>query len=199
MGVCRRSHIDIHELKNYWVPGQEGIQQRSQGIENYNNPYFLAYEVNNSFVRDRVFGNMRAEWQITPEIKLMGRYALDTYSEQRETKIANSYTGEPNGAYGLINLKRYERNADFLATYTKRLGDSQSVSVSAGGNNRYSQNVGHQYQPAKRSGADNSRACSPFRTLHQTNLQYSSYCTQRRFTACTRRQTSAIRTWFTWT
>lgn len=131
-------HIDINDLRNYWVPGKEGLQQQSQSIGNYNNPWFLAYEVNNSFVRDRVFGNLKADWQITPEIKLMGRYALDTYQEQRETKIAKSYTGEPNGAYGLINLKRYERNADFLATYTKRF-NAVGVVISAGGNNRYSQ------------------------------------------------------------
>ncbi|WP_420149526.1 SusC/RagA family TonB-linked outer membrane protein [Spirosoma sp.] len=132
------SHIDINDLRNYWVPGQEGIQQLSQSRGNYNNPWFLAYEVNNSFVRDRVFGNLKAEWQLTPDIKLMGRYSLDTYQEQRETKIAKSYTGEPNGSYGLINLKRYERNIDFLATYTKRF-NALSLVVSAGGNDRYSQ------------------------------------------------------------
>ena len=49
-------HIDILELRDYWVPGQEGLQQKSQSTKEYNNPYFLAYEVNNSFVRDRVFG-----------------------------------------------------------------------------------------------------------------------------------------------
>lgn len=96
-------HIDILELRDYWVPGQEGLQQRSQSTKEYNNPYFLAYEVNNSFVRDRVFGNMKADYQITPEFSIMGRVSLDTYNEQRETKIGNSYTGEPRGAYGIID------------------------------------------------------------------------------------------------
>ena len=112
-------HIDIRDLENYWVPGQEGLQQLSQAPGDYNNPYFLAYEVNNSFVRDRMFGNLKAEYQITPEFSVMARYSLDTYNEQREVKIGNSYTGEPRGAYGIVNLKRYERNADFLATYKK--------------------------------------------------------------------------------
>ena len=167
------SHIDINELRDYWVPGQEGLQQKSQSIGNYNNPYFLAYEVNNSFVRDRLFGNLRAEWQITPEFKLMGRYALDTYTEQRETKIANSYTGEPNGAYGLINLKRYERNADFLATYTKRF-NALSVVVSAGGNNRYSQST-----DLSNSSKNGSGLVIPglytIQNIAPNNLQYSNY------------------------
>lgn len=129
-------HTDIKDLENYWLPGQEGLQQRSQSKGIYNNPYFLAYEVNNSFVRDRIFGNVRADWQITPELSLMGRYALDTYNENREMKIANSYTNDPRGAYGLINIANFERNADFLATYKKDLKNFH-YSVSVGGNSRY--------------------------------------------------------------
>jgi len=129
-------HIDIRDLKNYWIPGQEGLQQLSQSKGAYNNPYFLAYEVNNGFVRDRVFGNVKADWQITPHLSLMGRYSLDTYNEERQTKIGNSYTNDSRGGYGLVNLKRFERNADFLATYKRDISDF-SLSVSAGGNTRY--------------------------------------------------------------
>ncbi|AEI49138.1 SusC/RagA family TonB-linked outer membrane protein [Runella slithyformis] len=129
-------HTDIKALENYWLPGQEGLQQRSQFKGIYNNPYFLAHEVNNSFVRDRVFGNIRADWQISPLFSVMGRYAVDTYNENREMKIANSYTGDPRGAYGLINLGNLETNADFLVTYKKEIKDF-TLSLSAGGNSRY--------------------------------------------------------------
>jgi TonB-linked SusC/RagA family outer membrane protein len=130
-------HIDIRDLRNYWVSGQEGLQQFTQdnGAGEYNNPYFLAYEVNNGFVRDRVFGNIKGEYKITPELTLMGRYALDTYQETRETKMANSYTNQPRGAYGISNIKQWERNADFLLTYTKQL-NAISLTASVGGNNR---------------------------------------------------------------
>ncbi|MBA4848915.1 SusC/RagA family TonB-linked outer membrane protein [Emticicia sp. BO119] len=131
-------HIDINELRNYWVPGQEGLQQLSQSAKNYNNPWFLAYEVRNAFERNRLFGNIKADYQITPELSLMGRYSVDTYGEKRETKVGNSYTAEPRGAYGIINLKRFESNADVLATYNKNLKDF-SVSVSAGANARNTQ------------------------------------------------------------
>jgi TonB-linked SusC/RagA family outer membrane protein len=130
-------NTDILDLKDYWEPGQEGIQQRTPYNGTYNNPYFLAYEVNNSYNRDRVFGNLKAEWKITKEFSLMGRYAIDQFSEKRESKIAPSYTGEPNnGAYGIQNLTSYERNADILATYAKQVSDF-NFSVSAGGNALY--------------------------------------------------------------
>jgi TonB-linked SusC/RagA family outer membrane protein len=130
-------NTDILDLKDYWEPGQEGMQQRTPYNGTYNNPYFLAYEVNNSFNRDRVYGNLKAEWKITKDLSLMGRYAIDQFSEKRESKIAPSYTGEPNnGAYGIQNLTSYERNVDMLATYAKQVSDF-NFSVSVGANALY--------------------------------------------------------------
>jgi len=128
-------HIDIRDLKNYWEPGQEGLVQRTQYNGNYNNPYFLAHEVKNSFLRDRLYGNMKADWQLTSDLSIMFRYGVDTYNENRETKIANSYTDDPRGAYGIITIKNAESNADMLATYKKKVGDF-NFSVSGGGNIR---------------------------------------------------------------
>src|SRR5690606_16453954 len=59
------SHVNILDLKNYWVEGKENIEQLTTALGEKNNPYFLAYGVSNRFVRDRVFGNVRADWQIT--------------------------------------------------------------------------------------------------------------------------------------
>ncbi len=132
-------HINIMDLKSYWVPGKEGLQQNSQAIGSYNNPWFLAYEVKNAFERNRFFGNAKLDYQITKELNLMARYSLDTYGETRETKIAPSYTGEKNGAYGLTTLSPSETNIDFLATYAKSLQDF-SLSLSVGGNSRNSTN-----------------------------------------------------------
>ncbi len=128
-------HIDILDLRDYWEPGQEGIQQRSQAKGVFNNPYFLAYEVKNGFVRDRLYGNLRADLQISPKFSLMMRYGLDTYNELREFKVPYSYTDDPRGAYGLINIKVFESNADFLFTYKDKF-NSFGLTLSAGGNTR---------------------------------------------------------------
>ncbi|HEX8038162.1 MAG TPA: TonB-dependent receptor, partial [Chryseosolibacter sp.] len=170
-------HIDIRDLRNYWVPGQEGLQQLSQAPGDYNNPYFLAYEVNNGFVRDRLFGNMKAEWQITPEFSLMGRYGLDTYNEQREVKIAKSYTGEPNGAYGIVDMKRYERNADFLATYAKDINNF-NLTVSAGGNARYAQASDVSNYSKSKAGLI-IPGLYTLQNIAPNNLAYSSYLSKK--------------------
>ncbi|MDR3714547.1 MAG: SusC/RagA family TonB-linked outer membrane protein [Puia sp.] len=129
-------NTDIRQLKNYWIPGQEGIQQLTQSKGVFNNPYFLAHEVKNSFTRDRVFGNVKLDWQVTQGLSVMLRYTLDTYNETRETKISESYTEDPGGSYGLIGIKTFENNADFLVTYKKEVKDF-SFSLSGGGNTRY--------------------------------------------------------------
>ena len=143
-------HINIVDLQDYWLPGQEQIQQRSQSIGNHNNPYFLAYGVNNAFTRDRVFGNLRLDWTIKKDWTAMLRYATDIYWENRETKIPYSYTNEPRGAYGIVNLMNMEQNIDFLTTYTTKL-DVVQVTGSLGGNLRY--NRGKSVQNTSKNGA----------------------------------------------
>lgn len=129
-------HLDLRQFRDYKKPTPDGHWTQLTAIPGTNNPYFLAYEVNNSFERDRLYGNIKADWQITSDFSLMARYGLDTYNEQRETKIANSYTDDARGVYGLMNIKSFESNADFLATYKKNISDF-SISASVGGNIRY--------------------------------------------------------------
>ncbi len=142
------SHIDINDLKDYWEPGQEGIMQRAPynlevnpdgtfGRGDFtNNPYFLAHEVNNSFRRDRVFGNASLDWQVTREVFLRARYTHDQFHEKREVKIAPSYSRDAKGVYGLSNMYRREQNGDFLLGYKKNFEDF-SLSASVGGNYMY--------------------------------------------------------------
>lgn len=125
-------HVNVTELKDYWVPGQEEIQQRSP-TDDWDNPYFIAYALTNSFERERAFGNMKLDWTITPEITAFARLSHDMFVENRETKIPWSYTRERKGGYYLQDLSRRETNADFLVTYNKTLGDI-NVRVSGGGN-----------------------------------------------------------------
>lgn len=170
-------HINILDLKDYWMPGQMGLQQRTPFNGVYNNPYFLANEVNNSFIRDRIFGNIKLNYQITPSLSLMGRYSLDRFTEQRELKIANSYTNDPRGAYGNINLGNVESNTDFLATYKKDL-NLFNFSVSAGGNSRYQR--GSNITNATRGGTGLIVPGSfNVQNIAPANLDYSSSWFQR--------------------
>jgi len=127
-------NVDIRKLKDYKLGGTQVLIIG----EGYENPYFLAYGISNSFERNRLIGNISATWEITPQLNIMGRYSLNRTDEIRETKIDPGYSEEPNnGAYGLVNSKGMERNADILATYNNSWDDFV-VTLSAGGNLLYS-------------------------------------------------------------
>lgn len=135
-------HIDVRQMEDYWLDGFEGLRQHSPysfGEDptdiSQNNPYFLANEALNSFKRNRIFGNIKVDWELLPGLNLMGRYTYDGYNEERETKISSGYDRAINGTYGLQNIDQREINADFLLSYRKAY-DNWDFSVSAGGNIR---------------------------------------------------------------
>lgn len=132
-------NVDILDFENYWVEGKEGVESRTVS-SNHENPYFLAYEVQNAFDRERFWGNAMVEWQIVPDFNIMARYVMDRTNGTRETKIAPGYSREPNnGAYGLATNETFERNIDVLATYSK-VWQNFNLTVSAGGNGLYAKN-----------------------------------------------------------
>jgi len=155
------SHLDIEDMRDYWVPGQEGIMQNapynlvvnSDGTygkdDMMNNPFFIANEINNPFRRDRIYGNARIDWDITSDWTAMIRYTHDQLNETRETKIAPSFSQEPNGFYGIIDMYSREQNADFLFAYNKTV-NAFNISASAGGNYMYKYASSHQTQSKKR-------------------------------------------------
>ncbi len=126
------TNIDIRDLRDY----REG-NQVIRVSKNHENPYFLAYDVNNSFDRFRIYGNVAANWQVTDDFSIRGRYTLNKFDDTRETKIGPGYTREPNnGTYGIITSNGLERNMDILATY-KKDWENIFLSVSAGANAMY--------------------------------------------------------------
>ncbi len=129
-------NYDIRRLENYWVPGKEGFEVVNMIPGTTNNPYFMAHEIKNGFSRDRMFGNVMLEWQITSKLSAMARMTMDLFSQRIETKIPLGWTREPKGYYGLMNTTGYERNFDFLIKWDDRVGDF-SYTISAGGNEMY--------------------------------------------------------------
>ncbi|GAA4307570.1 SusC/RagA family TonB-linked outer membrane protein [Compostibacter hankyongensis] len=127
-------NVDTRKLRNYWVPGQEGLQQYAPVPGGNDNPYFVAYESINGFKRDRLTGNVQATVDITPEFSIMGRTGLDYYNEDRESRKAFSSDGYPNGAYAFEKLFFSEQNTDVLLSYKKNVSSDWFVSLSAGAN-----------------------------------------------------------------
>jgi len=126
--------IDMNSLQDYWQPGQENIQQFNYNYNWHDNPYFTMFENTNGFNKNRIFGNVNANYEITPELNLMVRYGLDNSDELRVGRRAFSTQRFPQGQYREDNLGFTETNADFLLSYSKTLGSNNTLSLNAGGN-----------------------------------------------------------------
>tara|TARA_R110002033_G_scaffold39785_5_gene79830 strand:+ start:4714 stop:7875 length:3162 start_codon:yes stop_codon:yes gene_type:complete len=125
--------LNIENLKKYWQPGLEGIQQYSYNYTFFDNPYFILNENANSFNRDRVFGNISASYDITENLTASIRTGMDYSSELRQLKRAYSSNRFSNGGYAEHDVFYREVNTDFLLNYANKFNDF-SVDVSLGGN-----------------------------------------------------------------
>ena len=128
-------NIDIQALKDYWVPGLEGLQQL-QYRASQNNPYFSLYENTRSSESLRLVGNVTANYQITSKLSLMGRIGQNRSYGERFSQNAFSTVGANNrfGSFSTSQSKSRELNADFLMRYKQDFGADLNAIFSFGGN-----------------------------------------------------------------
>ncbi len=132
--------IDMNSLKNYWQPGLEGRQQFNYNYNWHDNPYFTMNENTNGFDKNRVFGNVRVDIDITDNLSLMLRSGMDYFDELRVGKRAYSTQRFARGQYREDNIFFKEQNTDFLLQYNKNLNDDFNLGLSFGGNTRKEDN-----------------------------------------------------------
>ncbi|MBC9914468.1 SusC/RagA family TonB-linked outer membrane protein [Chitinophaga varians] len=126
-------NVDIHALRDYWVPGKEGLQQYNP-YSTDDNPYLIAYEETNSYTRNRITGNVQLQLDLRKDLSLMLRTGLDYYSLSEDQKRPFSAKRNPKGAYVVENNQFREQNSDFLLTYKPELDHHLKFSVAVGGN-----------------------------------------------------------------
>ncbi len=134
---------DMNALKNYWETGLNGIKQFQYNYgEDHNNPFFLQYENTKGQNKDRLYGNISLNYDITSKLSLMGRIGTDVYNDFRPMKWAVSTVSYEKGSYREDYLFYQEQNYDFLLTWKDHIGHDFNYRASLGGNsmdrrNRY--------------------------------------------------------------
>ncbi|WMN07201.1 SusC/RagA family TonB-linked outer membrane protein [Marivirga arenosa] len=114
--------LDVNALRDYWQPGLEDIQQYSFNYTYFDNPFFTLYENTNSFNRDRIFGNISAQYQFNSKLSLMIRSGMDYSDELRKFKRAFSTNRFKNGAYAEHDVFYREINTDAIINYNDNFG-----------------------------------------------------------------------------
>ncbi|WP_421804656.1 SusC/RagA family TonB-linked outer membrane protein [Flagellimonas sp.] len=126
--------LNTNNLRDYWQPGLEGIQQFNYNYNYHDNPYFTMYENTNAQDKDRIFGNISLTYDISENWKLLLRSGRDFYRDFRERKRAFSTQRFPFGTYQEDNIFFEESNTDFLLSYDKTFNEKWNVNISGGGN-----------------------------------------------------------------
>ncbi|MGD2003699.1 MAG: SusC/RagA family TonB-linked outer membrane protein [Flavobacteriales bacterium] len=92
----------------------------------FDNFYWTAHENFSTDTRNRIIGNIMAEYQINDWLKLTGRMSADTYSELREERIAVSSVDVSR--YSRNNRNFTERNNDLFLNWNKYFGTDGEIS-----------------------------------------------------------------------
>lgn len=122
---------DFSQLKEYWQRGTEGEQfvWRTQ----HNNPYFICHEIQNTYDKNRVFGNVSLNYAILENLRVNVRYATDLERGANESiKPVGMMRWSPS--YDISHRNRQESNADILISYNKQLFPQWNIQLDAGGN-----------------------------------------------------------------
>lgn len=141
LSIWTGAHINIDDLRNYWVPGMEGIQQFSYDYAQYNNPWFMAYENPREHAEDNINGQLALNWRITPELDFRVRTNLDTNKKFRNEKypVNTSFYDDEYGTKKWVGGydETYEQytdwNSDFMLNYTHQFNRSFGIKAALGG------------------------------------------------------------------
>src|SRR5690606_30033809 len=132
-------NVDIEDLKNYWVEGQEGLTQRTW-VPGRNNPFWLFNEKTRVYNRDRFTGWAKANYQFNENLNFMARISQvynSIQTELKENKGNLAITSNLDGSYTNSSSRSTDMNADWLLRYNKRhFNENFGLDVLVGGNAR---------------------------------------------------------------
>src|SRR5690606_8868296 len=131
-------NLDVNSLRDYWKPEGNRTEQHSPIFNMngtiWNNPYFVAYENLNGNNRDRVYGNVKATYDIHSDLKFVLRSGRDFYNDKRTMRHATSSSQYKNGYYQEDDVYFIETNHDMLLSYSPNINSDFSFDASVGGN-----------------------------------------------------------------
>lgn len=137
--------LDIRDLKNYWLKGKEGMQQRNYNLSWYNNPYFITNEQLNGYRKDNSFGNFSLNYQIARDFSAKIRSGFNQYGTDEDSRYPYSYIGYgtlSKGDYSYTKSTHFDITTDLILSYKHKFNDNFNLAVIGGAANSYNNTKG---------------------------------------------------------
>ena len=173
---CYAPNIDMDWAKHYWLDGQEGVQQDSSLSGGKNNAYFIANESVNTQNRDRIYGNVKFDFNIYKGLTLMVRGGLDSQYDFRTQRFATSTQSDPNGFFREQMIRSMQYTGEFLFRYTHDFDHDINLTANFGGSM-----VNRQYEKHEQW-ADNLKNPSVYTLANSASLVKTSNYLEKRQT-----------------
>lgn len=127
------NNYSYEDRRDYWLPGQEGIQQ-NHFLTWGTNPYLIVNENLNGFKRNRLFGNAKLTYKFSENFSAFARIGTDYYTDFRTSQRPSGQPNFPNGMYREQDIGYNETNIDVFLTYNKALSQKTNLKLTAGAN-----------------------------------------------------------------
>lgn len=99
-----------------------------------NNPYWVMDTNTREYRRNRLVGNITAQYQINDEFLLVGKMGTNHWTTQQNYRQAFGSNNAPNGYYSETYRFYTENNYEFTANYTKSFTEDIDFEFTLGGN-----------------------------------------------------------------
>ena len=149
-------NVDINEQRDIYDATGRNVTWNRSGTHDafpiyWDNPYWQRHQNFEQDSRDRIFGYMMFNWELTDWVSIMGRASIDTYSELQEERraigsIATRFGISPAGTrlgaldvqsgYSRFNRNFMETNFDLMANFNKNITEDISFTGILGTNIR---------------------------------------------------------------
>ncbi|EOR96544.1 TonB-dependent receptor [Arcticibacter svalbardensis MN12-7] len=120
-------NADVQSLKDAYDRTGSNVTWNRKSVSNgapsyWDNPYFVRYENFSTDTRDRYFGNVNLNYKVADWFSILGRVAVDYYTELQEERKAV-------GTIGVSGYSRYdhtwrETNYDLIANFNTGISDN---------------------------------------------------------------------------
>ena len=129
--------VDMGALKENWDTYNMHGNPYNWNSNYHNNPYWTVNKNTNSLQKDRIYGNMTLDYQLTDWLSVMGRLGVDWFHLfTKEVAADGSNSVQPGGKFKQAQTFQHELNADLIFSFNKQITSDFGVNGAVGANYR---------------------------------------------------------------